>query len=58
MLCREGIVWSLQTLNPNALELNRLWHEHYASAARLLDVTSQDLRLPIKVQQYVTCLWP
>lgn len=50
--CREDIVWTLQTLNPNALELNRLWHEHgYATAVRLLDVTSPDLieRLPVKV---------
>lgn len=45
-------MWTLQTLNPNALELNRLWHEHgYAAAVRLLDVTSPDLleRLPVKV---------
>ncbi len=52
MLHREDIVWTLQTLNPNALELNRLWHEHgYASAVRLLDVTGPDLleRLPVKV---------
>lgn len=50
--CREDIVWTLQTLNPNALELSRLWHEHgYASAVRLLDVSSPDLleRLPVKV---------
>jgi hypothetical protein len=50
--CREAISWSLQTLNANALELNRLWHEHgYASAVRLLDVSSVDLldRLPVKV---------
>lgn len=51
--CREEISWSLQTLNANALELNRLWHEHgYASAVRLLDVSSVDLldRLPVKVR--------
>jgi dynein heavy chain len=45
-------VWSLQTLSANALELTRLWHDHgYASAVRLLDVTSPDLleRLPVKV---------
>jgi hypothetical protein len=51
-VCREDIAWTLQTLNPNALELNRLWHEHgYATAVRLLDVASADLleRLPVKV---------
>lgn len=45
-------MWTLQTLNPNALELSRLWHEHgYAAAVRLLDVSSPDLleRLPVKV---------
>lgn len=50
--CREEITWSLQTLNANALELNRLWHEHgYSSVVRLLDVSSVDLldRLPVKV---------
>lgn len=50
--CSEDIVWTLQTLNPNVLELNRLWHEHgYATAVRLLDVASPDLleRLPVKV---------
>jgi len=52
---REDIVWTLQTLNPNALELNRLWHEHgYASAVRLLDVSSPDMleRLPVKVRAF------
>jgi hypothetical protein len=57
LACREDIVWTLQTLNPNALELSRLWHEHgYAAAVRLLDVSSPDLleRLPVKVG---ACCW-
>lgn len=54
-------MWTLQTLNPNALELNRLWHEHgYASAVRLLDVSSPDMlqRLPVKVRAFAACKMP
>lgn len=51
-------MWGLQTLNPNVLELKRLWHEHgYAAAVRLLDVASPDLleRLPVKVSMRPEC---
>lgn len=54
-------MWTLQTLNPNALELSRLWHEHgYATAVRLLDVSSPDLleRLPVKVGILLLVLQP
>jgi hypothetical protein len=48
---REGIVWGLQTLNPNALELSRVWFESGYAAARLVDVTGPEFlaRLPLQV---------
>lgn len=50
--CREDVVWGLQTLSPNALQLSRQWHEAGYAAARLLDVASPDLleRLPVTVR--------
>jgi len=48
---REEIVWSLQTLNPNALQLRWLWYESGYAAARLVDVSSSEFqrRLPAQV---------
>lgn len=48
---REEIAWTLQTLNPNALELTKVWFDSGYAAARLIDVTSAEFagRLPAQV---------
>lgn len=49
---RDEIAWTLQALNPNVLELCKVWFESGYSAARLVDVESGDFvsRLPAQVR--------
>jgi hypothetical protein len=48
---REEIAWTLQTLNPNALELRKVWFDAGYVAARLVDTESGEFlaRLPAQV---------
>ena len=50
-MAREEIAWTLQTLNPNVLELGRLWYEAGYGNARLVDLKGEDFlqRLPVQV---------
>ncbi|KAI8464307.1 MAG: dynein heavy chain and region D6 of dynein motor-domain-containing protein [Monoraphidium minutum] len=51
---REEVAWTLQTLNPNALELRRIWFEAGYAGARLLDVESGSFlaRLPAQAEAF------
>ncbi|KIZ07418.1 dynein heavy chain 9 [Monoraphidium neglectum] len=51
---REEIAWTLQTLNPNALELRKVWFDAGYVAARLVDTESGEFlaRLPAQAEAF------